>query len=178
MNVFLSKFFKPTRQKRTRMMEIFLLQTDKPTQNPELVVLEVIVNTQKVKVFVVHFYLHISTIDRVKWRGHKSQRTNICVRVNRLKKKNLKMNSNIVVLEQWFSTGVLRNPWVPWKALGVPHSHHGSFKDIQEKKEFRKKILNMFRPKFLKFITVSVMNFELNFYAGFSRFWAQLYSIP
>ena len=22
--------------------------------------------------------------------------------------------------EQWFSIGVLRNPWVPWKALGVP----------------------------------------------------------
>ena len=23
-------------------------------------------------------------------------------------------------LKQWFSTGVPRNPWVPWKALGVP----------------------------------------------------------
>jgi len=23
-------------------------------------------------------------------------------------------------LKQWFSTGVPRNPWVPWKTLGVP----------------------------------------------------------
>ena len=37
------------------------------------------------------------------------------------------------------------------------------FKDIQEKLKFRKKILYMFRPKFLKFIAMTVVNYKLNF---------------
>ena len=37
------------------------------------------------------------------------------------------------------------------------------FKDIQEKLKFQKKILYMFRPMFLKFITMTVVNYELNF---------------
>ena len=41
------------------------------------------------------------------------------------------------------------------------------FEDNQEKLKFRKFFLYMFRPKSLKFIAMTVINFELNFLAGF-----------
>ncbi len=86
------------------ILELFFLQTHKnPHSKHPKIVVKVIVNTQKGRVFVVYFYLHISSIDRVKWRGHKSLDKYLSIRrVNRSKKqKNLKINSDLAVLESY-----------------------------------------------------------------------------